>query len=411
MDSRWAELAGHRAWLRREELRLLDFGAAGALPGGGFGALDADGRPGPGPAETWITGRMAHVYSLAHLRGVPGAGALADHALDGLRGVLRDAEHGGWYAQAAPDGGVPGDATKSAYVNAFVVLGAASATAAGRPGAEQLLAEALSVIETRFLDPETGLGRESFDRTWTTCEDYRGANSGMHLVEAFLAAAGTTGDTRWRDRALHIAEFLVHTATAGNGWRLPEHFTADWRVLPEYNADAPGDRFRPYGTTVGHWLEWARLLVELEAALGDGAPEWLLADARRLFDLAVEHGWAVDGADGFVYTLDWRDRPVVRERMHWVAAEAVLAAAALGRRTGEPHYERWYRTWWDYIRLHLVDLERGGWHHELDPANAPSSTVWQGKPDLYHAYQAVVLPTLPPGPAAARLRDHPETAA
>lgn len=162
---------------------------------------------------------------------------------------------------------------------------------------------------------------------------------------------------------------------------------------------------------MGHWLEWARLLVELEAALGDGAPEWLLADARRLFDLAVEHGWAVDGADGFVYTLDWRDRPVVRERMHWVAAEAVLAAAALGRRTGEPHYERWYRTWWDYIRLHLVDLERGGWHHELDPANAPSSTVWQGKPDLYHAYQAVVLPTLPPGPAAARLRDHPETAA
>src|SRR5690606_36770102 len=235
-DAGWAELAGHRAWLRHEELRLLDFGASAALPGRGFGALDADGRPGPGPAETWITGRMAHVYSLAHLRGVPGAGALADHALDGLRGVLRDAEHGGWYAQAAPDGGVPGDATKSAYVNAFVVLGAASATAAGRPGAEQLLAEALSVIETRFLDPETGLGRESFDRTWTTCEDYRGANSGMHLVEAFLAATGTTGDTRWRDRALHIAEFLVHTATAGNGWRLPEHFTADWRVLPEYNA-------------------------------------------------------------------------------------------------------------------------------------------------------------------------------
>ena len=40
---------------------------------------------------------------------------------------------------------------------------------------------------------------------WTVTEDYRGANSSMHMVEAFLAAAAATGDASWADRALRIA--------------------------------------------------------------------------------------------------------------------------------------------------------------------------------------------------------------
>ena len=44
-------------------------------------------------------------------------------------------------------------------------------------------------------------------------------------------------------------------------------------------------------------------------------------------DRAVRDGWAVDGAPGFAYTTDWAGAPVVRTRMHWVAAEAIGAAA------------------------------------------------------------------------------------
>ncbi|MDQ2781543.1 MAG: AGE family epimerase/isomerase, partial [Actinomycetota bacterium] len=36
----------------------------------------------------------------------------------------------------------------------------------------------------------------------------------------------------------------------------------------------------------------------------------------------------------------------------------------------------------------------GSWHHELDEQNHPSSNVWEGKPDVYHAYQAMLLPRL-----------------
>ncbi|MFC7574860.1 AGE family epimerase/isomerase [Klenkia terrae] len=46
-------------------------------------------------------------------------------------------------------------------------------------------------------------------------------------------------------------------------WRLPEHHDADWTALPEFNRDRPADPFRPYGVTVGHQFEWARLVAHL----------------------------------------------------------------------------------------------------------------------------------------------------
>ena len=48
---------------------------------------------------------------------------------------------------------------------------------------------------------------------------------------------------------------------------------------------------------------------------------------------------------------------------------------------------------------HTVD--RGSWHHELDPGNRPQASVWRGKPDLYHAVQATLLPRLPLSPSLA----------
>jgi mannose/cellobiose epimerase-like protein (N-acyl-D-glucosamine 2-epimerase family) len=126
-----------------------------------------------------------------------------------------------------------------------------------------------------------------------------------------------------------------------------------------------------------------------------------------LFDAATARGWAVDGADGFVYTLDWADRPVVRSRMHWVVAEAISAAAVLRRRTGDGGYDRWYRVFWDYAARYLIDVEYGGWHQELDPDNRPAGTVWSGKPDVYHAYQATLLPQVDLAPSLGAVTGRP----
>ena len=389
------------AWLEAEGDRLLEFGRASRHPEGGFAWLDDDGAPElDRPVELWITCRMTHVYSLGHLLGRPGCSALADHGVEALHGRFRDREHGGWYAKVGADG--PTTTDKTAYEHAFVVLAATSATAAGRPGGRELLDDALTVLLDHFWDDDFGMVVEQWDESFSTLDSYRGVNANMHTVEALLSAADVLGDASLRDRALRILTRVVHELAASHEWRIPEHFDESWTPILDYNVDEPAHPFRPYGATIGHWLEWARLALHLHAALGDEAPGWLLDDARSLFDAAVREGWAVDGADGFVYTVDWSGRPVVRERMHWVAAEATAAAAALHAATGDPSYGEWYETWWKHIDACFRDPERGSWHHELSPTNEPSSHTWQGKPDIYHAFQATLLPRLPNTPMLAK---------
>jgi sulfoquinovose isomerase len=244
---------------------------------------------------------------------------------------------------------------------------------------------------------------DAWDRSFTRLDPYRGLNANMHAVEALLAATDATGDEGPRERALGIARRVVHDFAEPQGWRLPEHYDSQWRPMLEHNAEKPADPFQPYGATVGHGLEWSRLLLHLEASLGDEAPDWLLPAAIALFDQAATDGWAVDGAEGFVYTTDWSGRPVVRDRMHWVVAEGFAAAAALRQRTGESRYAALADTWWAYAERYLIDRERGSWHHQLNAQNEVIGTVWPGKPDLYHAVQATLIPRLPlaPGLAAA----------
>jgi mannose/cellobiose epimerase-like protein (N-acyl-D-glucosamine 2-epimerase family) len=228
----------------------------------------------------------------------------------------------------------------------------------------------------------------------------------MHTVEALLATADVLNDSSLRESALRIVTRVVHDLALNNRWRIPEHFDNSWTPLLDYNRNEPAHPFRPYGATIGHWLEWSRLALHLRAALGKSAPSWLLEDARALFQTAVDEGWAADGAPGFVYTVDWEGVPVVRERMHWVAAEATACAAALYAVTGEESYATWYETWWEYIAEYVIDHTLGSWHHELSPLNRASGLVWNGKPDAYHAFQATLIPRLPLAPALAiALRD------
>ncbi|GAA4396924.1 AGE family epimerase/isomerase [Tsukamurella soli] len=389
----------HRTWLNAHALHLLDFGRRTALPDGGAAWLDDLGAPTPDiPVHTLITCRMTHVYSIGALLGVPGARTVARRAMAGLTGTLHDPEYGGWYPARHPDGSA--DPTKTCYDHAFVLLAASSATLAGVPGADSLLEDAHRILLDRFSDDTAGLCIDTWDETFTTPLAYRGINANMHAVEAMLSAADVTGDRDLIDRALRICRFAADTARS-HDWRLPEHYDSHWRPQLDFHRDRPDDQFKPYGATVGHGLEWSRLLLHTEAAAAAQAGPWLLDAARRLFDRAVADGWNTDGHPGFVYTTDWDGRPVVHDRLHWVCAEAVNAAAALFRRTGDERYAQWYETFWDYADQHLIDHEQGSWRHQLSADNAPSHTIWEGKPDLYHAFQSTLVPQLPLYPMLA----------
>ena len=376
--------------------RLLDFAERSRLSGGGFGYLGVDGQVDAArPVETWIVARMTHVFGLAQLERRAGAADLVRHGVAALAGgPLHDAEHGGWRARTDDD-------AKTAYVHAFVVLAAATATTVGAPGGRALLDEALAVWQQRFWDDEAGLAVEEWDRAWTRLDGYRGVNANMHGVEAVLAAADALAGSdpatadRLRGQALRTTERVVHGWARDRDWRLPEHYTAGWEPLPEHNRDDPAHPFRPYGVTVGHQFEWSRLCLHLRAALprtyGHKCGDWLLDDAVALFEAAATRGWAADGHDGFPYTLDWDDRPVVVARMHWVLCEAVAAATVLAAATGQTRYLNLARRWRRHGEEYFLDPATGSWHHELTPSGVPAAGTWAGKPDAYHLAQMLLL--------------------
>ncbi|MEI2777256.1 MAG: AGE family epimerase/isomerase [Tetrasphaera sp.] len=380
--------------------RLLEFTRGAAVPGG-FGWLGDDGRVVERDLELWITCRMTHVCALGHLLGKPGYLELVEHGIAAVADNFHDEINDGWYAAIAPDGSRPTVTDKQAYAHSFVILAGSSGQVCGAAGADDLLATALAVHDRRFWDDRAGMARESFSADWRTEEDYRGINANMHTVEAYLAAGDVTGDRLWHERAGRIVTRAIDDFARDRSWRIPEHFTAGFEPLPDYNRDEPAHPFRPYGATPGHALEWTRLTLSTAATLGGQEWDWALPAATALTENAIADAWDADGAEGFVYTTDWDGAPVVRARMHWVLTEALGAAWALHHAGGGERWEALFEQWWRYAQTHLVDAERGSWHAELAPDNTPYAGTWAGKPDTYHALQAMLLPRLPLVPSFA----------
>ena len=377
---------------------LLSFGHQFPSPGGSSYYLGDDGTPWKDRnRETWITSRMAHVYSIGSMLGHEGSEALADAALKGLRGELHDDQNGGWYAGLTKDNEIV--PTKQCYAHAFVILAASSGVLAGREGAEELLKDALALYDLRFWNEEEGLSCDTWNTEFTELDSYRGLNANMHTVEAFLAAADVTGDEKYRVRAGRIIDRVLIWAK-DNNWRIPEHFSSDWVPDLECNKDRPDDQFKPYGATPGHGIEWARLITQwaLSTYKEDkaGATSYIEA-AENLYNRAVSDAWNADGAPGICYTTDWNGKPVVHDRMHWTLAEAINTSAVLHRVTGNEKYAADYAELMKYLDEKVLDHVNGSWFHQLDRENNLLETVWPGKSDIYHALQATLIPYYAPG--------------
>ena len=388
---------GSQQWRDVARAGVLSFAGRSRRDEGGFVWLGETGEPDPDKhLQLWINARMTYVFSLAHLAGVDTALPLATHGVEALSTLFHDDEHGGWFDQVNFDG-LAADTAKGCYGHAHVLLAAAVASAAGVEGADELLAEATQVHHDWFWNSAEGRCVEERSGDWSTVDDYRGANSNMHTVEAYLFAADVTDDQVFRERALAICERIIGIHARAHGWRIPEHYDSDWTPIPDYNEGRTADPFRPYGVTPGHAFEWARLLVQLAASLPDPQP-WLGHAAEALFAQAVHD--AVTDAPGIPYTTDWHGIPVIEERFHWVMAEAMLAAEALHQHTGKATYAGFAERWWSEIDGYFIDEATGSWHHELSATMGPSTRTWHGKPDAYHAFNALTFPGLPLAPTA-----------
>lgn len=388
----WVEQSYHRTWLTARARTLFDTFATATNPAGGFFDLGDDGTPIGGAQVRGLhaTTRMVYCYALGHLLGHPGSSRIVDHGMRYLWTRHRDVSQGGYFWRVGDDG--PDDASKQAYGHAFVLLAAAAAKRVGHPDADRLLADITAVLLDKFWEPQHGAVSEEYTAGWEPLgAPYRGQNSNMHLTEALMAAFEVTGDGRYLAMAEAIADLLIRRVTAENAWRLPEHFSSQWVHDRSYAGSA---MFRPAGTTPGHWLEWSRLLVQLWIA-GGRKHAWMPEAADTMFRKAVGEGWDAEFG-GFFYTLDFDGQPLVRDKIWWPLCEGIGAAVFLGGVSDPTFYEDWYRRMWDYVQVHVFETATGRWIPQLDAHGSVRTTLFTGRPDIYHALQACLIPLFRP---------------
>ncbi|QDY71326.1 AGE family epimerase/isomerase [Qingshengfaniella alkalisoli] len=385
-DTPWLQAEQHRAYLRVDAQRQVEFFRSSFRSEGGFHSLDRIGRPLPElPQYLHSNARMVHSFVLAKLAGFDDCDRFIDHGMQYIRQCHHDPDHGG-YLWAVNDRDVCDD-RKLAYGHVFVLLAAASAHAAGHPDAMALLDDVDGILDRYFWEDDVGRFCDEWNRDWAPFSTYRGMNANMHGTEALLAAFEATGREKYLKRAGRILDFFINTIARSENWRLPEHYDASWQIDRNYSEDP---MFRPPGTTPGHSFELARLLLQYGELVGRPAGEHLQS-ARNLAYRALEDAWDHERG-GFVYTLDFSGTPDIRDRYWWPVTEAIGVLAAFLKSDPTPEDEIWYRRVWAFADAHLVDHEYGGWFHELDADNHPSDGQFVGKPDIYHSLQAALLP-------------------
>lgn len=385
----WLQDPDHRAWLRAEADRQFGFFRASLNPAGGFHTLGYDGKPLPGALqELHSTTRLVHSYALGRTLGVAGADEIVDQGMRYLWSHHRDRSHGGYVWGVS--GEDVADGRKLAYGHVFVLLAGASAQEIGHPDAPRLIADVREVLDRHFWEEGPGLFCDEWNRDWTPFSSYRGMNANMHGVEALLAAYEATGEQVFLTRAGRILDMFTARMASAHGWRIPEHYSADWQVDPDYSGNP---MFRPAGTTPGHSFEFGRLLLHWWDLAGRPEGE-APANARRLIERALNDAWD-PARGGFAYTLDFDGKVAIPARYWWPVTEAIGAVAMLLKLGPQPSDEDWYRRMWRFADARLIDHDHGGWFPELDDNDRPAMTQFKGKPDIYHSVQATLFALTP----------------
>jgi mannose/cellobiose epimerase-like protein (N-acyl-D-glucosamine 2-epimerase family) len=308
--------------------------------------------------------------------------AVARHGLAYLRDVHRDPARGA-YAWTIHDGKVL-DGTRHAYGMAFVLLAYATALKAGIDEAAPWIDETWQLLEAKFWDADAGLYRDEADSDWNF-SPYRGQNANMHLTEALLATFEATGEVRYLDRALAVADAMTRRQAAQAGGLVWEHYDQDWNIDWDYHRDDPKHLFRPWGFQPGHQTEWAKLLLILDRYRPQ---DWLLATATHLYDTAVDRAWdSVNG--GLCYGFEPDGAICDGDKYFWVQAESLAAVALLAERSNDSRHIADYDRLWAYAWRYFVDHEHGAWYRILDHENRKYSAEKSpaGKTD-YHTMGA-----------------------
>ncbi|MCC7268015.1 MAG: AGE family epimerase/isomerase [Caulobacteraceae bacterium] len=302
-----------RDWLFDSALPAWWTLGADTAHGGFHETLTPGGAPTGARKRIRVQARQAFSYATAGLMGWEGPWKRAmEHGMDFLLTRYRRAD--GLYRTLVEINGAPADEAAFVYDQAFVLLALAAAAQAVPGMANDCAARAADLRSAlqALRHPIAGFREGAGPHP-------QQSNAHMHMLEASLAWAETTGEPAWEQLADEIAELALARFIQPRTGALLEFFDEEWRPAP----GADGARVEP-----GHQFEWAWLLTRYGARRSDArasqAAVRLLAMGERGVD--PRNGVATDAITEESTPVEATAR--LWPQTEWVKARAILSSDA-----------------------------------------------------------------------------------
>lgn len=297
------------------------------------------------------------------------------HGMRYLDRVMRDHQHGGWFAQVDRGGQPQLGATKDAHGTAYVIscgVEAHKLTGDARP--LEIAHQAFEWLETTLHDDDYGAyhgwatrqGKAILSKADLPPDlahrtvDHLGhgiglkdANVHSDLLEAFTLLAGVSTDTRVHLRLAEVYDVLTQHFISSAG-------AVHYLLLADL-APVPGLEHYGYPAQTGYRLPAAA------KQLGRSVDQ-ALALARRMLDHVLEWGWDADHG-GFVEAGPAAEPRALggvqlrlRKRPWWVQTEAAKLLLRLALVEPAPgRYRAHFDQLMDVLDREFVDQRHGGW--------------------------------------------------
>lgn len=287
----------------------------------------------------------------------------ATHAYQFLKNHFLDKQFGGIFWSVTFDG-IPDDVVKSTFNMAYAILGLSTYYRASKDGeALELALDLQKIVENKCRDKYSYL--EIFNREFYGLDDgrkkfskgiYGGEktmNTHLHLLEAYTELYRVNGDTKTAECIRRILSLFFEKIYNSNRKCLEVYFDQQMRSVSDYHS-------------FGHDIEASWLLDRSCMLLGD---ENLVSQTRTLMSDLVA-GVYQYAYDGHSIHDEYFNGTVVKKRVYWVQAEAVLGFYNAWQQNpeGHPEYLAASESIWRFIRDHIIDKRPNAeWLYDVDP--------------------------------------------
>ncbi|TVR52711.1 MAG: N-acyl-D-glucosamine 2-epimerase, partial [Puniceicoccaceae bacterium] len=264
--------------------------------GGFFGRVEDDLRVDPEAERgALLSTRVLWAYSAAYREtGDAAHRVMARHALEDLRRVFWDHEHGGLFWSASAAGRVKED-RKQVYLQAFGIYGLSEYYRA--TGEAEALEEAKAlfrVLEERARDHRHGGYFEAFARDWSPLDAEalsvmgsptpKSQNTLLHVMEAYTNLLRAWPDPELRAAQRELIGLMLDRVYHAPGRHLHLFLDADWTPRSET-------------VSFGHDIEFAWLVTEAAEVMGEaGLRERARAVCVEIAEAVLEGGVDDDGS-------------------------------------------------------------------------------------------------------------------